>query len=143
NARLCLNGHEYAKRQLQKRAIAFEPLDNGILSCAEPENLQALCDGLTPAKIQRLWQKWAKRLPHPFPAKDRAAGFRYDLFLQQAEFARTQAGQVFQHLLWPALQLEPRGTSHPEGRLCPGSRAAYGGPTRPAFTSSSAAMTAI
>jgi hypothetical protein len=90
NARLCLNGHEYAKRQLQKRAIAFEPLDNGILSCAEPESLQAICDGLTPAKIQRLWQKWAKRLPHPFPAKDRAAGFRYELFIQQVEFSRTQ-----------------------------------------------------
>jgi hypothetical protein len=29
-------------------------------------------------------------LPHPFPAKDRAAGFRYQLFIQQAEFARTQ-----------------------------------------------------
>lgn len=90
NARLCLNGHEYTKRQLEKRGIAFEPLDNGILSCADPERLQAICDGLTPAKIHGLWQKWAKRLPHPFPARDRAAGFRYELFLQQVEFARTQ-----------------------------------------------------
>jgi hypothetical protein len=90
NARLCLNGHEYAKRQLEKCGIAFEPLDNGILSCADPQKLQAICDGLTPEKIQRLWQKWAKRLPHPFPAKDRVAGFRYELFMQQVEFARTQ-----------------------------------------------------
>ena len=90
NGRLCLNGHEYAKRQLEKRGIAYEPLDNGILSCADPEALQAICDSLTPAKIQALWQKWAKRLPHPFPAKDRAAGFRYEIFLQQVEFARTQ-----------------------------------------------------
>jgi hypothetical protein len=90
NGRLCLNGHEYAKRQLEKRGIAYEPLDNGILSCADPQELQKICDGLTPAKIQALWQKWAKRLPHPFPAKDRAAGFRYEIFLQQVEFARTQ-----------------------------------------------------
>jgi hypothetical protein len=39
NAKLCLNGHEYAKRQLQRQGIAFEALDNGILSCAEPERL--------------------------------------------------------------------------------------------------------
>lgn len=90
NAKLCFNGHEYAKRQLERRGIAFESLDNGILSCADPQKLQAICDGLTPVKIRALWQKWAKRLPHPFPAKDRAAGFRYDLFLQQVEFARTQ-----------------------------------------------------
>jgi hypothetical protein len=90
NAKLCVNGHEYVKRQLAKEGIAFEALDNGIRSCADPQRLQTICDGLTPAKIQALWQKWARRLPHPFSAKDRAAGFRYQLFIQQAEFARTQ-----------------------------------------------------
>lgn len=90
NAKLCLNGHEYVKRQLAKEGIVFEALDNGIRSCADPQRLQKICDSLTPAKIQAFWQKWAKRLPHPFPAKDRAAGFRYELFIQQAEFARTQ-----------------------------------------------------
>ena len=35
-ARVCLNGHEYAKRQLAKEGIAFEALDNGVLSCADP-----------------------------------------------------------------------------------------------------------
>ena len=90
NAKLCLNGHEYVKRQLAKEGIAFEALDNGIRSCADPQRLQQICNSLTPARIQAFWQKWAKRLPHPFPAKDRAAGFRYQLFIQQAEFARTQ-----------------------------------------------------
>jgi hypothetical protein len=32
NAKLCINGHEYVKRQLAKEAIAFEALDNGIPS---------------------------------------------------------------------------------------------------------------
>jgi hypothetical protein len=40
NAKLCLNGHEYAKRQLAQKGIAFEALDNGILSCADPGRLQ-------------------------------------------------------------------------------------------------------
>ncbi len=43
----CLNGHEYVKRQLAQRGIAFEALDNGIRSCADPRRLQALCAGLS------------------------------------------------------------------------------------------------
>jgi hypothetical protein len=36
NGKLCINGHEYLKRQLAKRGVAFEALDNGIKSCANP-----------------------------------------------------------------------------------------------------------
>ncbi len=90
NAKLCINGHEYVKRQLAKRGVAFEPLDNGVLSCADPALMQRLADGLTAAAIERLLRKWLKRLPHPFTAADRAAGIRYDLSVLQAEFALTQ-----------------------------------------------------
>ena len=31
-AKLCLNGHEWLKRQLTQRGVPFEPLDNGIRS---------------------------------------------------------------------------------------------------------------
>jgi len=101
NAKLCLNGHEYAKRQLAKEGIAFEALDNGILSCADPRRLQELCDGLSGAKIDALLRKWLARLPHPFTAQDRQAGYRYDVSILQAEFSLTQVldrprtGRVF------------------------------------------------
>jgi len=100
-AKLCINGHEYAKRQLKKRGIAFEALDNGVLSCEDPRRLQKLCDGLTPEKIDALLRKWLRRLPHPFTAADRRAGYRYDLSILQAEFSLTQVldrpvtGRVF------------------------------------------------
>ena len=68
NAKLCLNGHEYDKRQLAKEGVAFEALDNGVLTCADPKRLQELCDGLSAAKIDKLLRKWLVRLPHPFPA---------------------------------------------------------------------------
>ena len=32
NAKLCINGNEYLKRQLAKRGVAFEALDNGVPS---------------------------------------------------------------------------------------------------------------
>jgi hypothetical protein len=90
NAKLCINGHEYVKRQLAKEGIAFEALDNGILSCADPQRLQQLCDGLSGAKIDALLRKWLARLPHPFTDQDRKAGYRYDLSILQAEFSLTQ-----------------------------------------------------
>jgi hypothetical protein len=89
-AKVCLNGHEYVKRQLRKAGIAFEALDNGILSCADPARLHAICTGLTPQKINRVFRKWLRRLPHPFSPRDRAAGYRYDLSILQLECALTQ-----------------------------------------------------
>jgi hypothetical protein len=101
NAKLCINGHEYVKRQLAKEGIAFEALDNGVLSCADPERLQQLCDGLSGAKIDALVRKWLARLPHPFTGHDRKAGYRYDVSILQAEFSLTQvldrplSGRIF------------------------------------------------
>jgi hypothetical protein len=37
-----------------------------------------------------LLRKWLKILPHPFTAADRAAGYRYDISILQAEFSLTQ-----------------------------------------------------
>lgn len=101
NAKLCLNGHEYLKRQLKKRGVTFEALDNGIRSCGNPRKMQAIADGLSATKIEALWRKWSKILPNPYTNADRKAGFDYQLFIQQAEFARTQvfdrpqSGRIF------------------------------------------------
>jgi hypothetical protein len=83
-------GVQYVKRQLAKAGIASEALDNGILSCADPKRLQQLCDGLSGAKIDARLRKWLARLPHPFTVQDRAAGYRYEVSLLQAEFSLTQ-----------------------------------------------------
>ena len=90
NAKLCLNGHEYLKRQLTQRGIAYEALDNGLLSCAAPALMQRVADGLSPAKIEALLHKWFGRLPHPFTARDRRAGYRYRCSILQSEFSLTQ-----------------------------------------------------
>ena len=90
NAKLCLNGHEYVKQQLTNRGIRYQALDNGILSCANPKRVQALCDGLSADKIDALLRKWFRKLPHPFTAKDRQAGYRYQISILQAEFSLTQ-----------------------------------------------------
>ena len=90
SAKLCLNGHEYLKCQLAQRGIAFQAMDNGLLSCADLKATQRISDGLSDAKIDSFFRKWLARLPHPYSPKDRQAGYRYDLSVLQAEFSLTQ-----------------------------------------------------
>lgn len=90
NAQLCLNGHEYAKGQLRQAGIGFEGLDNGFVSCQDPQRLQGICDALSAEKIDALFRKWLGLLPHPFSAVDQEAGYTYDLSILQAEFSLTQ-----------------------------------------------------
>src|SRR5882672_7686348 len=89
-AKLCLNGHEWLKRQLTQRAILFEPLDNGIRSSDEARRVQRIADTLDATKIDAVFRKWLRRLPHPFAPAHRAAGYRYHLSILQSEFALTQ-----------------------------------------------------
>src|SRR4029450_3066303 len=88
--KVCLNGHEWLKRQLTRRGIAYDPLDNGIRSSAHAARVQQIADTLDAARIDAVFRKWLRRLPHPFTAAHRAAGYRYQLSILQAEFALTQ-----------------------------------------------------
>lgn len=89
-AKFCLNGHEYLKQQLGQAGIAYEALDNGILSCTDPLQMQRLAEALSAEKIEALVRKWQVHLPQPFTAAERAAGYDYEISILQAEFALTQ-----------------------------------------------------
>src|SRR5215470_12608269 len=88
--KLCLNGHEWAKRQLEKRKIRYEALDNGFLWCADPARLQQICDSLGPEDIDRVFRKWLRRIPLPLRTEDREAGYDWDLSIWQMEVSLTQ-----------------------------------------------------
>ena len=90
SVKLCLNGHEWAKRQLDKRHIPYEALDNGFLSCPEPMKLQKICDALGPEDIDRVFRKWLRRIPLPLRPEDRRAGYDWDLSIWQMEVSLTQ-----------------------------------------------------
>ena len=99
--RVILNGNEYAKRQAAKAGIGFTPLDNAFAAIDDVAAVQAICDGLGQEQIEALAAKWLGLLPHPFPAGDTVAGYRYELSVLQAEFSLTQtldspvAGRIF------------------------------------------------
>src|SRR5512132_2377155 len=101
NAKLCLNGHEWAKRQAVNAGIGHTALDNAFAAVDDVAAVQAICDRLGPEQIDRLLRKWLAILPHPFSAADRAAGYRYQISILQAEFSLTQmldkpvSGRIF------------------------------------------------
>jgi hypothetical protein len=84
-----INGHEWAKRQLEKHGIGYEPLDNGFVSCEKPDILQQICDQLGPEQINRFFRKWLHRLPTPFTEADIEAGYQYELSISQMETSLT------------------------------------------------------
>lgn len=88
--KLCLNAHEWVKRQATKRGIAWTALDNGFLSCDDSAALQVLCDSLTEKDIEACFERWTSRLPLPLTAADADDGFAYRLSILQMEVSRTQ-----------------------------------------------------
>jgi len=52
--------------------------------------MQSIARELSADKIEALVRKWLARLPQPFTAAERAAGYDYDISVLQAEFALTQ-----------------------------------------------------
>lgn len=88
--KVCVNGHEWAKRQLEKRGIGYEALDNGFLSCADAKVLQELCDSLGGQQLEAFLARWLERLPLPLTSADRAAGYDWKLSIWQMEVSLTQ-----------------------------------------------------
>src|SRR6516164_4179649 len=85
---LWLNGHEWAKRQLEKAKIGYEALDNGFRSFADPEQLQKICDRLGPAAVQSFFWRWLLRLPCPFTRADLRAGYGYELASASSKYRK-------------------------------------------------------
>jgi hypothetical protein len=101
NAKLCVNGNEWAKRQAAQAGIGFTALDNAFAAVDDVAAVQSICAGLGPQQVDALLRKWLARVPHPFSRGDRSAGYRYDVSILQAEFSLTQmldrpvSGRIF------------------------------------------------
>ena len=96
-----LNGHSWAKRQLDKAGIAYEALDNGFRWCADPVALQRICNRLNSTAVHTFFWRWYHRLPSPLTVEDLQVGYAYELAFRQFEvsdtrvFDRPQAGRAF------------------------------------------------
>ncbi len=87
--KMWVNGHEWAKRQAAADGLVFTELANGFATCEAPARLQAVCDHLSPAKLQAFFNYWIARIPCPFTRADRLAGYWWQLSMRQIEVSRT------------------------------------------------------
>jgi hypothetical protein len=96
-----LNGHEWAKRQLDKAGIGYESLENGFRSCEDPAELQRICNRLGSGAVRSFFWRWFRRLPTVFRPEDLKAGYVYEMAVRQFEvsdtrvFDRPQSGRAF------------------------------------------------
>lgn len=98
---LCLNGHEWAKRQAEKAALSFRALDNGFCSCPDAAALAAICARLSERHVWAFFRRYERLLPSPLAPADRERGYRYQLAVRQIElsdtrvFDRPEAGRAW------------------------------------------------
>jgi hypothetical protein len=96
-----LNGHEWAKRQLDKLGVGYTSMDNGFSACEDQAALQRVCDRLGPGAVKSFFWRWQQRLPSPFTPREWREGYIYELAFRQIEFAdtrvfdRPQSGRAF------------------------------------------------
>ncbi|MCQ9163983.1 hypothetical protein [Arthrobacter sp. STN4] len=64
-AKLCVNGHKWAKHQTTQAGIGYTALSNGFASCEDPAALQEICNRLGPGAIGVFFQRWMALLPLP------------------------------------------------------------------------------
>ena len=88
-AKVWVNGHEWAKHQADQADLTYTALANGFASCEQPERLQAICDRFGPDDLQGFFDRWIAVIPTPFTAKDRTAGYWWELSMRQVEVSRT------------------------------------------------------
>jgi catechol 2,3-dioxygenase-like lactoylglutathione lyase family enzyme len=88
-AKVWVNGHEWAKRQLDQASIGYTALANGFATCDQPDTLQAICDRFGPADVHGFFDRWICQIPTPFTTQDRAAGYWWELSMRQVEVSRT------------------------------------------------------
>lgn len=116
NAQVCLNGHEWLARQLQREGIAFRQADNAFVACEAPQRLQELANAFGPEHLVAGVEPWLVRWLPYFTAAERALGYRHRLFLTQVEYCnnlifhrRAALDRLFSRLLD-----HNRSLGHPE-----------------------------
>ena len=84
------NGHEWLKRQLERRGVRYEDLDNGLRAVDDPDLAARLARSLGAGHVQHLIARWLPVLPSPLTDADRAAGFDWAFSVRQMEISDTR-----------------------------------------------------
>lgn len=105
---VCLNGHDWLARRLDRHGIRYEKLDNAFLTIDDAARAQRLADGFVRRNWPRILSALARRV-NPL-MKDLLRNLDYYWVIDQAEYAtdvmfrdRAALGGLYQELLKHAL----------------------------------------
>ena|SRR5713226_2889980 len=70
NARVCVNQHERLACQLRGEGIFFRKAANAYVQSSDPERLQQLADGFSPADLEVPIQSWLRELVPFYASSD-------------------------------------------------------------------------
>lgn len=82
NVTCYFNGHSFVAQELTRAGVRFRKADNAFVGVADVAAVQAACDRLSPALLQRRCSYWVRRLVPVFSPAERAAlapGYRYSM----------------------------------------------------------------
>ena len=83
------NGHEWLKRQLDKRGVGYRALDNGLYDVDDPVLARRLAKSLHAGHILSLYSRLQQAAPSILTPADQALGYRYDFAIRQMEVSST------------------------------------------------------
>jgi hypothetical protein len=90
------NGHDYVARQLQKKGIAFEQVDNAFVQLDDPAAAQRCADRFAKLPWPKILERYARRV-NPL-LQDELKGMSHYWVIDQAEYA-TDVRFASQHAL--------------------------------------------
>lgn len=82
---VCLNGHDWLARQMDRHGIGYRQLDNAFVAIADPVRAQRMADRFVQRNWPRILSAFARRV-NPL-TRDLLAGMEYYWVTQQAEYA--------------------------------------------------------
>ena len=85
NCQVYANGHEYVARELKKRGVAFEQIDNAFVSLADPVAAQKASDRFAELDWSKTLEHYARRV-NPLLQKE-LVGMSHYWVIDQAEYA--------------------------------------------------------
>lgn len=82
---VCMNGHEWLARKMDKCGIGYTQVDNAFVRIADPKRAQRLADHFAKVKFPRILEAFARKV-NPL-LKDMLKGMEHYWVIDQAEYA--------------------------------------------------------
>lgn len=129
---VCLNGHEWLARQMDREGIAYDKSENAFLDCANPQRLQELADAFDAQDMLQALHRGLEDWLAFFTPAEKDQGYRHHLYVAQVEYCHNLIfyKQAALNRLFERLLDHNRSLGRPEKLACIFGRSSFRPDTR-------------